>query len=135
MVNPSFVAVGTMTFVSVEKITVVFPNIRSEPVKKVIAERRERGMVLDCTNGKKTRSAILTSDGYILLSPKMPKTIVKNIRSFDDKDDDDDDDDDDGCSDSDDVIGKDDEPVGIDTREPDELLDSAIDNRDTDSVF
>lgn len=130
MGKPSFVAVGTMTFVSVEKITVVFPNIRSEPVKKVIAERRERGMVLDCTNGKKTRSAILTSDGYILLSPKMPKTIVKNIRSFDDKDDDDD-----GCSDSDDVIGEDDKPVEIDTREPDELLDSAIDERDTDSVF
>ena len=30
MGKPSFVAVGTMTFVSVEKITVVFPNIRSE---------------------------------------------------------------------------------------------------------
>ncbi len=133
MVNPSFVAVGTMTFVSVEKITVVFPNIRSEPVKKVIAERRERGMVLDCTNGKKTRSAILTSDGYILLSPKMPKTIVKNIRSFDDKEEEDDDDD--GCSDSDDVIEENEEGNDLDEQESDELLDSAINNRDTDSVF
>ena len=102
-------------------------------MKKVIAERRERGMVLDCTNGKKTRSAILTSDGYILLSPKMPKTIVKNIRSFDDKEEEDDDDD--GCSDSDDVIEENEDGNDLDEQEPDELLDSAINNRDTDSVF
>ncbi len=125
MSKPSFVSVGSMVFVSIEKITVIFPNIRSEPVKKVIAERRERGMVLDFTNGKKTRAAILTSDGYVFLSPKMPKTIVKNIRSFNEKEDEDDDsnEDEDKDDDSEDVV------------EPDELLDGAIDSRNTDSVF
>lgn len=85
-----FVSIGVSTYLSIDKITVVFPNVRSEPVKKVINERRERGMLIDLTNGKKTRSAIITSDGYVFLSPKMPKTIVKNIQSFDDDDEDED---------------------------------------------
>ena len=77
--NNCFISISAATYLSVEKVTAVFPNIKSEPLKRIIEERRSRGMVLDMTVGKKTRSAILTSDGYIFLSPKQPKTIIKNI--------------------------------------------------------
>jgi regulator of extracellular matrix RemA (YlzA/DUF370 family) len=44
----------------------------SAPIKRLIADAREKFMLIDATCGKRTKSVFLTDTGHIILSYKTP---------------------------------------------------------------
>ena len=62
----SMVAAGRM-------LAVVSPD--SAPVKRVIQEARDRGMLIDASYGHKTKAVILMDTDHVILSGVSPETI------------------------------------------------------------
>ncbi len=51
----------------------------SAPTKRLIQEARERKMLIDVTNGRKTRSIILSDSDHVLLSAIQPETVAQRV--------------------------------------------------------
>lgn len=47
-------------------ISIISPE--SAPIKRIIQEARDRGMLIDATYGRRTRAVIVTDSGHIILS-------------------------------------------------------------------
>ena len=47
----------------------------SAPIKRVVQEARERGMLIDASYGHKTQSVILMDTDHVILSALSPETI------------------------------------------------------------
>lgn len=56
-------------------VSIVLPE--SAPVKRLIQEAREKGMLIDATYGRKTKSVIVTDSEHIILSALPPEAIVQ----------------------------------------------------------
>lgn len=54
-------------------LAVVSPD--SAPVKRVIQEARDRGMLIDASYGHKTKSVILMDTDHVILSALEPEVI------------------------------------------------------------
>ncbi len=68
------VNIGFGSMVSAGRIlAVVSPD--SAPVKRVIQEARERGMLIDASYGHKTQAVILMDTDHVILSAIAPETI------------------------------------------------------------
>lgn len=67
--------IGFGNMVSKSKIVaVISPD--SAPSKRLVQKSREEGRTVDATLGRKTKSLIITSDGYLVLSALLPETIA-----------------------------------------------------------
>ena len=62
----SMVAAGRM-------LSVLAPD--SAPIKRVIQEARDRGMLIDASYGRKTKTVILMDTDHVILSALSPETI------------------------------------------------------------
>ena len=47
----------------------------SAPIKRMIQEARDRGMLIDASYGRKTRSVLLMDTDHVILSALQPETI------------------------------------------------------------
>ena len=47
----------------------------SAPIKRVIQEARDRGMLIDASYGRKTKSVILMDTDHVILSAVQPETL------------------------------------------------------------
>ena len=47
----------------------------SAPIKRVIQEARDRGMLIDASYGRKTKAVILMDTDHVILSAIAPETI------------------------------------------------------------
>ena len=54
-------------------LTIVAPD--SAPIKRVIQESRDRGMLIDASFGRKTKAVILMDTDHVILSAITPDTI------------------------------------------------------------
>ena len=54
-------------------LAVVSPD--SAPIKRVIQEARDRGMLIDASYGRKTKSVILMDTDHVILSAIQPETL------------------------------------------------------------
>jgi len=74
----NLVNIGLGNNVSINRvIAIVSPE--SAPTKKIINEAREKGVLIDATNGRKTRAAIITDSGHIVLSMLRPETVQERL--------------------------------------------------------
>lgn len=64
-------------------ISVISPE--SAPVKRLIQESRDRGLLIDATYGRKTRAVIITDSEHIILTAIQPETIANRLNSKDGK--------------------------------------------------
>lgn len=48
----------------------------SAPIKRVVQEARERGMLIDASYGRKTKAVILMDTDHVILSALTPETIA-----------------------------------------------------------
>ncbi|SFP42984.1 hypothetical protein SAMN05518683_10579 [Salibacterium halotolerans] len=55
----------------------------SAPTKRLIQEARDRKMLIDVTNGRKTRSIILADSDHVLLSAIQPETVAQRLNEND----------------------------------------------------
>ena len=54
-------------------LSIVAPD--SAPIKRVIQEARDRGMLIDASYGRKTKAVILMDTDHVILSAISPETI------------------------------------------------------------
>ena len=59
-------------------IAIVSPN--SAPTKRTIQEGRNKGLVIDMTNGRRTKAVIITDSGHIILAALAPETIAGRLQ-------------------------------------------------------
>ena len=71
-------------------IAIVSPD--SAPIKRIIQEARERGMLVDATYGRKSRAVIVTDSDHIILSAIQPETIANRVTANDEEDEEDEED-------------------------------------------
>lgn len=55
-------------------VAIVSPD--SAPIKRMIQEGRDRGVLIDATYGRRTRSVLIMDNDHIVLSALQPETIV-----------------------------------------------------------
>ena len=71
--------IGFGNIVSANRIiAIVSPE--SAPIKRVISEARERGMLIDATYGRRTRAVIAADSGHIILSAVQPETVKHRLQ-------------------------------------------------------
>ena len=58
-------------------IAVVSPE--SAPIKRIIADARDKGQLIDATYGRRTRAVIITDCGYIILAAIQPETVAGRL--------------------------------------------------------
>lgn len=70
--------IGYGSFLAEDKILVVLePD--SAPIKRIIQDSRERGLLIDASFGRKTRSVIVMSSYHVILSALTPEQL--SVRS------------------------------------------------------
>ncbi len=58
-------------------ITIVSPE--SAPIKRIIQEAKDRGMLIDATYGRRTRAVIIMDSDHVVLSAVQPETVAGRI--------------------------------------------------------
>ena len=62
-------------------IAIISPE--SAPIKRIIQEARDRGLLIDATYGRRTRAVVVTDSGHILLSAVQPETVANRLMATD----------------------------------------------------
>ncbi|MGB9840204.1 extracellular matrix/biofilm regulator RemA [Thermovenabulum sp.] len=72
------VNIGFGNIVSANRIiAIVSPE--SAPIKRIIQEARDRGMLIDATYGRRTRAVIITDSDHVILSAVQPETVANRL--------------------------------------------------------
>lgn len=58
-------------------VAIVSPE--SAPIKRVIQEARDKGVLIDATYGRRTRAVIITDSDHIILSAVQPETVAHRL--------------------------------------------------------
>ena len=58
-------------------VAIVSPE--SAPIKRIIQEGRQRGMLIDATYGRKTGAVIIADSGHVVLSAVQPETVAHRV--------------------------------------------------------
>ena len=70
--------IGFGNMVSTDRqIAIVSPD--SAPIKRMIQEGRDRGVLIDATYGRKTRSVVIMDSDHIVLSAIQPDTVAARL--------------------------------------------------------
>ena len=51
----------------------------SAPIKRMIQDARERGMLVDATYGRKTKSVLLMDSDHVILAAITPETVAERM--------------------------------------------------------
>jgi regulator of extracellular matrix RemA (YlzA/DUF370 family) len=60
-------------------VAIVSPN--SAPTKRTIQDGRNKGLLIDMTNGRRTKAVIITDSGHIILAALAPETIAGRLQA------------------------------------------------------
>lgn len=58
-------------------VAIVSPE--SAPIKRIMQEAREKGVLIDATYGRRTRAVILTDSDHVILSAVQPETVANRF--------------------------------------------------------
>ena len=72
--------IGFGSLVAAERlISVLSPD--SAPIKRMVQDSRERGMLVDASYGRKTKSVLVKDGGYLFLSALTPEVVAARAGS------------------------------------------------------
>ena len=75
---PAFINIGFGNIVAASRIVaVVTPG--SSPMKRLREEARKTGRLVDATEGRRTRSMIVTDSNHLVLSALQSETITQRL--------------------------------------------------------
>ena len=70
--------IGFGNLVCTERIVaIVSPD--SAPIKRMIHDADDKGMLINATYGRKTRAVIITDSDHIILSSLQPETVAQRV--------------------------------------------------------
>lgn len=58
-------------------VAIVSPE--SAPIKRIIQEAKDRGMLIDATYGRRTRAVLITDSDHVVLSAVQPETVANRM--------------------------------------------------------
>jgi regulator of extracellular matrix RemA (YlzA/DUF370 family) len=76
--------IGFGNVISTSRIIAII-NPGSSPIKKLREEAKQKGKLIDATEGKKMRSIIITDSDHIILSAIQVDTLVQRISELEEK--------------------------------------------------
>ena len=63
-------------------VAIVSPE--SAPIKRIIQDARDRGMLIDATHGRRTRAVMITDSDHIVLTYLQCETVANRLSDGDD---------------------------------------------------
>ena len=72
--------VGFGNIVSANRIVAIV-SPESAPIKRIIQESREKGMLVDATYGRRTRAVVITDSDHVILSAVQPETVAHRLNA------------------------------------------------------
>ena len=60
-------------------VAIVSPD--SAPVKRMVQKAKEEGMIIDATQGRKTKAVLVMENGMLVLSALLPETIAARVQT------------------------------------------------------
>lgn len=70
--------IGFGNIVSANRIiAIVSPE--SAPIKRIVQDARDRGMLIDATYGRRTRAVIIVDSDHVILSAVQPETVAHRM--------------------------------------------------------
>jgi regulator of extracellular matrix RemA (YlzA/DUF370 family) len=76
--------IGFGNLVSAQRlVAIVSPD--SAPIKRMVQEARERGILIDATYGRRTRSVLIMDNDHLVLSALQTETISGRLNGEKDK--------------------------------------------------
>ena len=80
--------IGFGNMVSASKlVAIVSPE--SAPIKRIIQDARDNGVLIDATYGRRTRAVIVMDSDHVVLSSIQPETVANRVVERDSEDGDD----------------------------------------------
>ena len=67
-------------------VAIVSPD--SAPIKRIVQEARDRGVLIDATYGRRTRAVLITDSDHVILSAVLPETVAGRMEDDDEVEDD-----------------------------------------------
>jgi len=77
-VDIKLINIGFGNIVSANRIVAIV-SPESAPIKRIIQEARERGMLVDATYGRRTRAVIIADSDHVILSAVQPETVANRL--------------------------------------------------------
>src|SRR5574341_2302840 len=76
--NTELVHVGFGNYVAVNKVlAIVTPG--SAPIQRMIREGKRKGIIIDITSGRRTKAAVFTETGNIVLVAITPEAVAGRV--------------------------------------------------------
>ena len=69
------VNIGFGNLVSADKVVAVVSH-ESAPIKRMVQEAKERGVLIDATFGRRTKAVIIMDSDNVVLSAILPETVA-----------------------------------------------------------
>ena len=76
---PVLVSVGFGNMVAASRVVAIITH-GSAPIKRLRDEAKRNGKLIDATEGRRTRSIIVTDSNHIILSALQPETITQRFQ-------------------------------------------------------
>ena len=77
-----FVSIAYDNFINKERVLLV-TAVDSSHIRRLISESKENGMLIDCSQGRKTRSVIFLDSDHIVLSALTPEAVMQRFSKTD----------------------------------------------------
>lgn len=72
----NIIPIGHNNFIPKEKVLMIL-QINSRPLKQLISRAGDLDKLIDASSGKKRKSLVLTTDGFVVISSISPKTLAE----------------------------------------------------------
>jgi regulator of extracellular matrix RemA (YlzA/DUF370 family) len=72
------VHIGFGNVIAVNRV-IAFLSLNQQPIKRLVREAREKGLLIDATHGRKAKAAILFDTGYMVLAAVTSETITHRL--------------------------------------------------------
>ena len=74
--------IGFGNMVSANRVMAII-SPESAPIKRMVQDARDKGLLIDATYGRKTRAVLVMDSGQIVLSAIQPETVAHRLVHYD----------------------------------------------------
>jgi len=74
--------IGFGNMVSANRVMAII-SPESDPIKRMVQDARDKGLLIDATYGRKTRAVLVMDSGQIVLSAIQPETVAHRLVQHD----------------------------------------------------
>lgn len=72
------VHIGFGNIIALDRVVAMAP-LNSAPTKRMVQHGKSKGLIIDMTNGRRTKAVIVMDSGHIVLAAIAPETIAGRV--------------------------------------------------------